>query len=362
MLMNLVAKIRQHGLDPVLQEAVSEMSQTLSVDGYMQHFTKLYCLRKKCGMKLPKLPPGHSEPTMTETTASMNLLLPQEGLHLRLKALEKQFKEEKEERESGLKRDIAEDGDFAPSQNVRNSIINSFSRAETAAMASKRCLAHFKQEEKSDETVVPSSSRRGPGRPRKPSTGQVWWALENDDAPAEVDSSSGTCVASAVPDRQDASTVLDEPAAPVAPTAFSVFEEPMPKFVATIPPTPVISGYPNVPSTRAVKNEVIEAATPKRIAKKKSFPAMEWFSDRKKRNTPAGRTVAARMLEDTPVKKSRTGIPSAVAPWLTQSEDRPQLPTPSNTSSAFSIFRKLGQGGKANKKTAKHIPIASLLV
>ena len=352
MLMNLVSKIRQYQLEPVLQEAISEMSQTLSVDGYMQHFTKVYCLRKKCGMKLPKLAPGQSEPTMTETTASMNLLLPQEGLHLRLKALEKQFKEEKEERESGLKDDINDDGDLEPSQNERNSILNSFSRAEIAAMSSKRCLAHFKKDEKKlDEVTLSSSSRRGPGRPRKLSTGQIWWAAKNSDVPAEANSSSENCVASTIPAGQSnrvAPTIPNTSAAPAVP------EAPMARFVATIPPTPVLSAYPSAFSAPA------PASTPKKVTRKKSFPVKEWFSDRKKRNTPAGQTVVAQELEDTPLKKFRTNNPSATPKELVQSKETQQNSTPSKTSSAFKIFVKRRQAAKAEKSNSKPAKVTTV--
>lgn len=353
MLMNLVSKIRQYGLDPVLQEAVGEMSQTLSVDGYMQHFTKLYCLRKKCGMKLPKLPPGQSEPTMTETIASMNLLLPQEGLHLRLKALEKQFKEEKEEKESGLGREINDDGDFEPSRNDRFSIFTSFSRAEMAAINSKRCLGHFKKNEKqSDEAVEPSSSRRGPGRPRKSYTGQIWWTAENNNKPVEADFSSGhgNHVVSTIPVGQNADaapTTSDVPAAPPVP------ERPMRRFVPTVPPTPVPDNYPSIYIARASRKGMNEAATPKKVTRKKSFPVKEWFSDKKKRNTPTGQTVAAQEVEDTPLKKFRIGNSSTSPKELVWSEDAQQNPTPSKTGSGFKLFGKRRQAAKVEKPNSK---------
>lgn len=356
-MLTMAIKLREHGLDPLLEEAIAELSSTLSVDGYMQHFTKVYTLRKKCGMKLPKLPEGQSEPMMSSESASMSLMVPQEGLYLRLKAMERQFKREKEDRENGFARD---------SENAEDSnVFAGYTKAEEAAMSSKRCLAHFTEEKRASfEAAAPPSVKRRPGRPRKSAVPEIWWgaALFGDpsDAPARVSFSSAgeahahTAAALGI-------TADEEPAAnPEEPTSSSHSNVP------TVPPSPSVDVRPHTASTHASS-----APQPKKLGHKKSFPVIDWFSDLRKGNSPTMKSTSEGQ-NPTPVKKSRLASPQPAPQTLEQLLSSRRAPAIKKAGSRFGIFKKRGRANAAEKSSAqsevaenadaskKYIPIHSM--
>ena len=173
MLLAIVYRLRQNNLEGFIRESLPAISSTLSPEGFFQHLTKVYHLRKKCGMAVPPFPPGMPEPGLSNTiNISMKLLVPEERVLDRLRELGRIWKQDADRAKmlNKLTKDLIKITHEDPSTYA--STFNEdpdACEAESSTMAARRHAMNVAKKQKVSDAFPKRSPRRPRARPRRPS-------------------------------------------------------------------------------------------------------------------------------------------------------------------------------------------------